>query len=109
MWRRGQPAEVADDIARAFEATRRFERAAAWQLNSKISCQFANTAALRRWLQARGGGIPAGATFRDLGVQPHAGPGRKAPVGAGRALNAALRLGRVARLPLPFRQSRFAT
>eukprot|EP00974_Lingulodinium_polyedra_P083672 8101449-Lingulodinium_polyedra.AAC.1 len=61
MRRRGQPAEVADDIARALEAKRRFEREAEWQLNNKKRRQLAST-------------IPAGTTFRDLGVLAHAGP-----------------------------------
>eukprot|EP00974_Lingulodinium_polyedra_P123320 11186347-Lingulodinium_polyedra.AAC.1 len=102
MWRHGLPAAVPDDIARAVAAMRRFEQAADWQVNSKKSCQFANSAALRRWLHARGGGIPAGTTFRGLSVLAHAGPGRRAPVGAGRARDAALRPGRVAQLPVPF-------
>eukprot|EP00974_Lingulodinium_polyedra_P038749 3712378-Lingulodinium_polyedra.AAC.1 len=55
------------EIASALEATRRFEEAADWQLNATKSTQFANTGALRRWLRASGGGIPASTTFKDLG------------------------------------------
>eukprot|EP00974_Lingulodinium_polyedra_P061599 5945815-Lingulodinium_polyedra.AAC.1 len=71
MWRRGLEGEAGDDIARAFAVIERFEEAADWQLNGGKSCQFANTAALRRWLRASGGG--------DSGVHRFQGPWRRAP------------------------------
>eukprot|EP00974_Lingulodinium_polyedra_P098641 9560777-Lingulodinium_polyedra.AAC.1 len=61
MRRRGRRGEVGVEIANALEATRRFEEAADWQLNATRSTQFANTGALRQWLRASGGSIPASA------------------------------------------------
>eukprot|EP00974_Lingulodinium_polyedra_P038583 3697752-Lingulodinium_polyedra.AAC.1 len=78
MWRRGRHDEVGVEIARALEATRRFEEAADWHLNAAKLVHFANTAAFRRWPRASGGGIPAATTFKDLGVMSSAGPGRRA-------------------------------
>eukprot|EP00974_Lingulodinium_polyedra_P078949 7647283-Lingulodinium_polyedra.AAC.1 len=59
-----------------------------WQLNAAKSRLWANTAGLRRWLAAEGGGVPASTTFKELGVAAHAGPARRAPVAAARVRGA---------------------
>eukprot|EP00974_Lingulodinium_polyedra_P085664 8295867-Lingulodinium_polyedra.AAC.1 len=47
-----------------------------WQLNSAKSRLWANTAALRRWLAAEGGGVPASTSFKDLGGSCPCRPGQ---------------------------------
>eukprot|EP00974_Lingulodinium_polyedra_P092630 8973943-Lingulodinium_polyedra.AAC.1 len=74
-----------------------------WQLNSGKSRLWANTAQLRRWLTAEGGGVPASTTFKDLGVVARAGPARRAPVAAERIRGAVGRFARIAQLPVTFR------
>eukprot|EP00959_Pyramimonas_sp_CCMP1952_P224484 4693944-Pyramimonas_sp.AAC.1 len=74
-----------------------------WRLNRDKSRQFANTAALRRWLAAQTPLIPAGRQFRDLGVVAAAGRVPRCAVAGSRARAAGVRFARIGRLPLEFR------
>eukprot|EP00974_Lingulodinium_polyedra_P028628 2758136-Lingulodinium_polyedra.AAC.1 len=55
-----------------------------WELHTSKSRLWANGAQLRAWLRAGGGGVPAGTSFKDLGVLATAGPARRSPVAADR-------------------------
>eukprot|EP00974_Lingulodinium_polyedra_P128120 11204785-Lingulodinium_polyedra.AAC.1 len=56
FWKAGLDGGVGRDVSDALAVTRRFEAAVDWQLNAAKSRLWANTAGLRRWLAAEGGG-----------------------------------------------------
>eukprot|EP00974_Lingulodinium_polyedra_P004271 401478-Lingulodinium_polyedra.AAC.1 len=67
FWKRAGSPDVVESVVAALDATKRFEAAMDWELNSSKSRLWANAAAFRRWLAAEGGGVPAATTFKDLG------------------------------------------
>jgi hypothetical protein len=102
FWARGDAGDAGPAVASGLAITAEFEAAMGWRLNTEKSAQFANTAALRRWLSLRHPAIPATTQVKDVGVIAAAGRARRAPVSAARLLGAAGRFQRVGRLPVPF-------
>ena len=94
---------MAESVAGALAITAEFELAMGWRLNRDKSRQFANTAALRKWLASQTPLIPAGRQFRDLGVVAAAGRVPRCAVAGSRARAAGVRFARIGRLPLEFR------
>ena len=102
LWARGSADDAAEAVAAGLDTTAEYEAAMSWSLNAQKSAQFANTAALRRWLSSRHPTIPATNQVKDVGVVAVAGRARRAAVPAARLLGAAGRFRRVGRLPVPF-------
>ena len=106
LWSRrpaAEAGEAAEAVREALRVTADFELALGWRLNRGKSAQFANTAAMRRWLAAQSP-MAASTSFKDLGVVATAGRARRCAVAPARVLDAVGRFVRIGRLPVSFRQ-----